>query len=65
MPTRQRWTFFTLGVIYIDLMEIQQGLIDNKHYEQRKFLNYFYGLRNTIQGGMQGFRARSYVDMFA
>jgi hypothetical protein len=33
--------FFSTGNIYNDLMKLQQGLIDNNSFEERKFMSYF------------------------
>jgi hypothetical protein len=33
--------FFSTWNIYNDLMKLQQGLIDNNSFEERKFMSYF------------------------
>jgi hypothetical protein len=40
-PTSQRWTVFTLGIIYSDLMNMKQRLMSNNCSEQSKSMSYF------------------------
>jgi hypothetical protein len=39
--SNQRWTFFTIGNIYSDLMKEKQRLINNYYYVHRKIVTYF------------------------
>jgi hypothetical protein len=41
VPSSQRWTLFTIGIIYNDLMKEKQGLITNYYFGHGKFMNYF------------------------
>jgi hypothetical protein len=41
MPSSQRWTFFTIGIIYSDLLNEKQGLINTYYSGEEKFMNYF------------------------
>jgi hypothetical protein len=40
-PISQRWAFFRTKNIHSDLMELQQGLIDNNYSRQRQLMSYF------------------------
>jgi hypothetical protein len=40
VPTSKRWALFGIGIMYSDLMKIQQGLINNNYYGHRKMMNY-------------------------
>jgi hypothetical protein len=47
---------FTTGIIFSDLMKLQQGLINNYNSVQWKLVNYLYDLENDKQVDMQGFK---------
>jgi hypothetical protein len=39
--SNQKWAFFSIGIIYNDLMNVQKRLIHTYYSEQRKLVNYF------------------------
>jgi hypothetical protein len=50
---------FTIGIIYSDLLKMQQGLIHKYYSEQRKLVIFLYGLKNTVQMEMPRFSAKN------
>jgi hypothetical protein len=57
-PTSQRWPFFRKRNIYNDLMNIQQGLINNNSYAKRKFKRYFIWPYDQCTNGCAKFRSK-------
>jgi hypothetical protein len=57
VPPSQRWTFFTIGIIYSDLNKEQKELINNYYSKQKKLVNYFictYEQGKSVHANIQG-----------
>jgi hypothetical protein len=64
VPSSQRWTFFTIAIIYSDLNKEQKELINNYYSKKIKLVSFLYGLMNRIQDDLKRIRSRSCIYNF-